>query len=88
MNEGTKKALLIVVAVVAVALAGWSAFNALSGDRTVPGVNNDLPPGSKTGKQLEMEAMQRGQQAGAQGGRGEEVDLGGAIGGRGEGESR
>lgn len=84
MSESTKKGLLIALAVVAVLAAGYSAFKNMSGDQPVmSGVDNSRPPGAKTGKQLEVEAMERGKAAegGAAGGR-EERDLGGAIPGR------
>lgn len=76
MNESSKKVLLIVLVVVALGVAGFSAFRYL-GDGTTVGNVNDLPPGTPTGKELEMRAMEQGQAAGRQ-----EVDLGGDIDGR------
>jgi hypothetical protein len=69
MDENQKRIALVAVAILAVAAAAFSGFNALRGEELQPGQNNDLPPGSKTGKQLEIEAMQ--------GGAREERDLGG-----------
>jgi hypothetical protein len=64
MDERLKKSLVGVVAAVAVAVAAYVGYNSLtSGERIQPGVNNDLPPGSKTGKQMEMEAMRGGRAA-------------------------
>lgn len=61
MSETAKRAILIVVAVVALIAAGYSAYQYMNADKPIPsGVDNSLPAGSKTGKQLEMEAMQRG----------------------------
>lgn len=61
MDERLKKTLVGVVAAVAVAVAAYVGYNSLTaGERIQPGVNNDLPPGSKTGKQMEMEAMRGG----------------------------
>lgn len=81
MSESTKKGLLIALVVVAVIAAGYSAFKNLGGDGPVPsGVDNSLPPGSKTGKQLEMEAMKKGKEgAGGGGGGKEERDLSGGV---------
>ncbi|MCW5942429.1 MAG: hypothetical protein KIS66_09375 [Fimbriimonadaceae bacterium] len=72
MNETAKKALLIAIAVAAVAVAVVVGYRTLTADQIRPGLNNDLPPGSKTGKQREMEAMR-----GGGGGAKEEKDLGG-----------
>lgn len=61
MSENQKRVVLIVVVIAALVAAGFSAFRFMGADQPVPsGVKNDLPPGAKTGKQLEMEAMQRG----------------------------
>lgn len=73
MNESVKKALLIVIAVAAVAVAVVVGYRTLTADQVRPGHNNDLPPGSKTGKQREMEAMRGDGGGGAK----EEKDLGG-----------
>ncbi|RYG24034.1 hypothetical protein EON82_12100 [bacterium] len=64
MNESTKKAVLIGVAVLALAVAGFSAFRSLGGPPLEKGVDNSLPAGSKTGKQLEMENQGGGAAAG------------------------
>ena len=65
MSESTKKGLLIAFAVVAVIAAGYSAFRFTTSDQPVDsGVNNSIPAGAKTGKQLEMEAMQKGRGGG------------------------
>ena len=61
MSESAKKALLIVIVILASAAAAYSIFKFSTGDKPVDsGVHNDLPPGAKTGKQREVEAMQRG----------------------------
>lgn len=73
MNESAKKALLIVIAAAAIVVAVVVGYRTLTADQVRPGHNNDLPPGSKTGKQREMEAMQGGGGGGAK----EEKDLGG-----------
>lgn len=81
MSDSAKRSLLIVVVVIAVIGAAFSAWRTLGADQPVAsGVDNSLPPGAKTGKQREIEAMQAGQK-GTEGGR-EEVDLGGAIPGK------
>lgn len=64
MNETTKKALVIGAVVVAVAIAAYSGMKTLGDPPVEQGVNNSLPAGSKTGKQMEMESMQRGAPAG------------------------
>ncbi len=61
MDERVKKSLAAVVAVVTVGVAAFVGYNSLTaGERIQPGVDNSLPPGSKTGKQMEMEAMKKG----------------------------
>ena len=63
MSETTKKAALIVIIVAAVIAAGYSAYRFTTSDQPVPsGVDNSIPAGAKTGKQLEMESMQQGKQ--------------------------
>ncbi|CAN5649443.1 hypothetical protein BH11ARM2_BH11ARM2_11890 [soil metagenome] len=54
MTDSQKKGALIVVTVLAVLAAGFGAMSAMQGEKIKPGVSNALPPGSKTGKQLEM----------------------------------
>jgi len=76
MNETTKRVVLVIIAIAAVAAAGFSAFKSMTSDQPVSsGVSNAAPPGSKTGKQLEMEGMKK-----AAGGGKEERDLSGALG--------
>ncbi len=61
MSENAKKAILIVVAVVAIVLAGFGAKSFIMGDQRQDLKPIILPPGTKPMKQQEMEAQKRGQ---------------------------
>ncbi|HEY0868332.1 MAG TPA: hypothetical protein VGE01_13185 [Fimbriimonas sp.] len=55
MDESVKKALLSIVAVLAVAVAGFSAYRFMTADKLQAGVQHRSPP--KSLKQIEMERM-------------------------------
>ena len=68
MNETTKKAVLIVVAVAALAIAGFSAMKMMKGDEMIVDQKVTLPAGHKSEKEKALES------GGKSGG---EKDLGG-----------
>jgi hypothetical protein len=77
MNETTKKALIAVVAVLAVAIAGFEGYKMFGGERTEVTKSIQMPPTFKSEKQSALDA-QKGGQAATTGG---ERDLGGPLGG-------
>ncbi len=58
MNDQTKKVLLIALAVVAVGLAGFSAYKFATGDQMQVDRVIHLPPGTKSMRDQEVESMQ------------------------------
>lgn len=75
MSDNAKKALLIVVTVVALVVAGLGASKMFSGDKMQVDRTVTMPPGHKSEKELALEAQK---QAGTPAGN-EERDLGGGI---------
>ncbi len=59
MSETAKKAVLIVVIVLALGFAVYSGSRLIGGEKMQVAVKRDLPPGTKSAKQLEMEAQQQ-----------------------------
>jgi hypothetical protein len=75
MNETTKKALIAVVAVLALVIAGFEGYRMFSGDKMEVTKAIQMPPTFKSEKQSALDAQKGGKAAG------EERDLGGPLGG-------
>jgi len=84
MNENAKKAGLVVVIVVAICVAAYSAYNMSQGDKMVIDNVTKMPEGHKSEKELALEAQAKaGAAAPAPAG---EKDLGGDLTGVGGGK--
>ncbi len=80
MNENTKKAALIVLIVIAVLVAAYSAYNMSQGDKMIIDNVTKMPEGHKSEKELALEEEAKsGAKAPV-----EEKDLGGDLGGGGK----
>jgi len=82
MDETQKRVIVIVVAVVAILAAGYSAFKFATADQLQPGVKHKSPPVSL--KKLEMDRQKAEEEAaksGATAPSAPDKDLSGAVGG-------
>lgn len=81
MNENVKKALIIGAAILGAGGAVFGVVNFMNQDKPVAGENViQIPEGSRSMKEAEMEAQQKGQETAPQGaGVGSKDELGGSI---------